>query len=154
VTYTPELDAAVCATAARAYRPHGPLSFDEVRQIGRLAALEIVGRADARSFVLVRVEWRIRDAYRKARREVAMEPETLTAARDARAQAPDVADAVLGDARVVDLLSRLSVRERMLVQRVDLDGERVTDVARELGVCKGTVAASRHRALAKLRQAA
>jgi hypothetical protein len=101
VTYTPELDAAVCATAARAYRPHGVLSFDEVRQIGRLAALEIVGRADATVFVTKRVEWRVRDAYRRAKVwPYALDPSTMTRVRDSQRQERDVAE-------VYELRSRL-----------------------------------------------
>lgn len=152
MTYTPELDRIVCAYAMKHYRPNGHLAPEDVRQIGRIAAWQALpkyrglGGQKLTTFVYENIRWRIIDAYRRR------PPVPVAELEDGLV--PDVAERVVGDARVADLLSGLTVRQRELVQRVDIDGERPVDVARDLGLHKGTVAYVRHRALRRLREAA
>jgi RNA polymerase sigma-70 factor, ECF subfamily len=158
VTYTPELDEAVCRFARKHHRMNGPLSVEDVVQIGRMAAWEALPkhRADGvkvSTFVYPNVRWRIVDAYRRAV-PVPVESERLQLVIDGRESSPDVADVVAGDDRVASLLGLLTARQRELVERTVIGGERPVDVARDIGLHKGTVAYARHRALAKLRKAA
>ena len=146
--YSPELDDLVCGYALTLHRPRGPLDRDDVKQIGRLAAVEVVHNAMSRRYVLEQVKWRILDSYRR----LVPEPVEVTEANGGLA--PDVASVVAADDRVRALLDLLPPRQRALVQLVDLDGVRVTDVARALGVHKGTVASERHRAFDRMRDAA
>lgn len=62
-------------------------------------------------------------------------------------------DPGLGEVAVHDLLERLPSREKEVLRRVVLDGETVTEVAREWGVDRTRVAQVREHALDRLRGA-
>jgi RNA polymerase sigma factor (sigma-70 family) len=53
---------------------------------------------------------------------------------------------------LVDALARLTPPERELIERIDLQGERVTDVAGQTGEQENTLTQRRRRALRKLQQ--
>jgi RNA polymerase sigma factor (sigma-70 family) len=64
-----DVDAVVRTVAAEHYRPNGPLAYDDLVQIGRLAAQGAAATHDGRSFGRVAyirraVTWKLRDAYR------------------------------------------------------------------------------------------
>lgn len=91
----------------------------------------------------------LRDIWRRERRQVPMADVPSPAL--GRGDWDGGLDRRSSELEVVRLLGTLSSRQAAVVILVDLDGYTIDQAARILGIHRGTVSRSRHRALEKLR---
>jgi RNA polymerase sigma factor (sigma-70 family) len=152
-----EVETIVRRVAAARYRPDGPFDLDDLIQIGRLAARNAAashdGRRDGRSsYIAQAVGWRIRDAYRRERRE----PQPSRSAGEfegamARLYRPDFSEGAVRRLDVIRAMRRLRPEYRLVLFELQVLDRPFREVADYRGISIGALKSLHHRALEQLR---
>ncbi|MCK6448493.1 MAG: sigma-70 family RNA polymerase sigma factor [Planctomycetes bacterium] len=130
------------------------LRYIETREKRELASPHAWLRAAARHAIADLHRARSRNRAHSGNGSGADEPESVDAARDAKADDDgEQGDRAEAAACLAPLLATLPTDEQRLLTRVDVEGESQTALARELGLSKSGLKSRVQRARAKLREA-